>query len=153
MIPRLVHLIAILSTALYLVPTGAHLAELPHKLAMSPVDYMTVQRIYAGWQLFGLVIGVALGATFAQAITVRSDRRAFQFALAALVCLALALADFFAFTYPVNVATHFWTVLPDNFGAARRAWEYSHAVAAVLTFLALTATTWAALVHGQQAAR
>ena len=120
---------------------------------MSPVNYMTVQKIYAGWQLFGLVIGVALGATFAQAITVRSDRRAFQFALAALVCLALALADLFAFTYPVNVATHFWTAMPDNFEAARREWENSHAVAAALTFLALTATTWSALAHGQQAAR
>lgn len=153
MIPRLVHLFAILTTALYLVPTGAHLAELPHKLAMSPVDYLTVQGIYAGWQLFGIVICIALCAIFAQAIAVRPDRRAFRFALAALVCLVLALADFFAFTYPVNVATHFWTVVPDNFEAARRQWEYSHAVAAALTLLALTATTWSALVHGPQAAR
>jgi hypothetical protein len=153
MYTRLIHLIAILCTAFYLVPTGAHLAELPHKLAMSPPDYMTVQRIYAGWQLFGIVIALALAATLAQALTVRSDRRAFHFALGGFLCLALALADFFAFTYPVNVATHFWTVLPESFEVARRQWEYSHAAAAVLTGVALTATTWSALVHNRQAAQ
>jgi hypothetical protein len=149
---RLIHLAAILGTALYLVPTGAHLAELPNKLAMSPPDYMTVQRIYAGWQLFGIVIALALAATLAQALTVRSDRRALHFALGALFCLALALADFFAFTYPVNLATNFWTVMPESFEIARRQWEYSHAAAAVLTIVTLAATTWSALVHNRQTA-
>lgn len=44
---------------------------------------------------------------------------------------------FFAFTYPVNVATRFWTIAPMPFEAARRQWEYSHAGAAMLTFAAL----------------
>ena len=35
--------------------------------------------------------------------------------------------------------------MPDNFEAARRQWEYSHAVNAVLTFAALCAVTLSAV--------
>jgi hypothetical protein len=45
------------------------------------------------------------------------------------------------FTYPVNVASNNWTVTPADFEAARRQWEYSHAITAVLTFVALVAIT------------
>jgi len=45
------------------------------------------------------------------------------------------------FTYPMNVASRNWTVMPENFAAARRQWEYSHAVNAVLTLVALVTIT------------
>src|SRR5262245_21023728 len=56
---KVVQFIAIITTALYLVPTGAHLFELLNKIALTPTEYLTVQKIYAGWSLFGVVVGVA----------------------------------------------------------------------------------------------
>ena len=90
----LIQFLAIVATALYLVPTGAHLFELPHKMALSPPEYMTVQQIYAGWELFGIVIGVALVATLANTIWVRADRRAFAWSLGAVLALAASRSCF-----------------------------------------------------------
>lgn len=52
---------------------------------------------------------------------------------------AAAQAVFWTFTYPANVATRNWTVVPANWQALRVQWEYSHAVGAVLTLAALAA--------------
>jgi hypothetical protein len=142
---KLVQLLAIIATALYLVPTGAHLFELPHKMALSPAEYMAVQQIYAGWQLFGIVIAIAVLATLVNTILVRADRRAFAWSLGAFLALAATQGVFWAFTYPVNVTTRFWTVSPGPFEAARRQWEYSHAAGAVLTFMALFAIVFSSL--------
>jgi hypothetical protein len=60
--------LAILSVALYFVPTGAHLFELPAKLALPPADYMIVQGIYSEWSLFGIVAAVAVLSTLQYAI-------------------------------------------------------------------------------------
>jgi len=142
---KLIQLLAIIAAALYLVPTGAHLFELPHKMALSPPEYMTVQQIYAGWELFGIVIAIALLATLTNTLLVRPDRRAFAWSLAAFVALAATQGAFWAFTYPVNVATRFWTVSPQLFEAARQQWEYSHAASAVLTLVALIAIVFSSL--------
>ena len=147
---RLPHLIAIVSTALYLVPTGAHLFELPGKMRLPPAEYMAAQTIYNGWQWFGVVIGVALLATLFLSVRLRANRRALALPLFAFLCLGAALADFLMFTYPVNVATRFWTQPPESFEAARRQWEYSHAAAALLTFAALAAVTVSALGRGSE---
>jgi len=40
-------LFTIIMVALCLVPTGAHFFELINKMSLSPVAYMTVQKIYA----------------------------------------------------------------------------------------------------------
>lgn len=143
----LLQLVAIMATALYLVPTGAHFFELPHKVALAPAEYMAVQQIYAGWQLFGIVIAIALVATLANTIWVRDDRRGFAWSLGAFLALAGTQGVFWAFTYPVNVATQFWTVSPEPFEAARRQWEYSHAASAVLTFAALVAIVFSSLTY------
>jgi hypothetical protein len=47
-------------TALALVPSGAHLAALPNKMAMAQAAYFVAQQIYAGWALFGIVLFGAL---------------------------------------------------------------------------------------------
>jgi hypothetical protein len=73
MTTKLVQLVAIVAAALHLVPTGAHLFELPHKMALSSAEYMTVQQIYAGWELFGIVIAIALLAALANTILVRDE--------------------------------------------------------------------------------
>src|SRR5262249_48661511 len=65
----------------------------------------------------------------------RAKRTAFLLSLTALLCLGATQVIFWTFTYPMNAATNNWTVIPQDFEAARLQWEYSHAVNAVLTFL------------------
>jgi hypothetical protein len=76
---------------------------------------------------------------------VRAERMAFLLSLTALLCLSATQVIFWTFTYPVNVATNNWTITPQDFEAVRQQWEYSHAVNAVLTFVALVTITLSAL--------
>jgi membrane-bound metal-dependent hydrolase YbcI (DUF457 family) len=57
---RTIHALAIILTALALVPSGAHIAELPNKLSLDREQYFIVQQIHRGWTLFGVVIIAAL---------------------------------------------------------------------------------------------
>jgi len=50
----------------------------------------------------------------------------------------------------MNVATNNWTITPQDFEAVRRQWEYSHAVNAVLTFVALVAITFSTLTYKRE---
>ena len=135
----LVRVCALLLVALSLVPGAAHVSELPNKIALPRDHYMLVQQIYRGWALFGILIFAALAATAAQALLLRHQRTAFRLSLSAFLCLAAAQAVFWLFTYPVNVASANWTRIPEDFEAARRQWEYSHAAGAALTGAALIA--------------
>ena len=47
---------ALMVTALALGPALAHLLELPNKIALPRDAYFTVQQIYAGWSLLGVVL-------------------------------------------------------------------------------------------------
>ena len=49
MLLKSVRLVTLVMVALCLVPAGAHFFELASKMALSPAEYMTVQKIYAGW--------------------------------------------------------------------------------------------------------
>jgi len=140
-------LLAVVSVAIYLVPGGAHFFELANKMAMSQSEYMTVQKIYAGWSSFGVTIVAALLLTLLHTFMVRRDRTAFLLSLVAFLCLAATQGIFWAFTYPMNVASNQWTVAPADFEAVRRQWEYSHAVNAALTFAALVAITASTLIR------
>ena len=59
MLLKSVGLLAVVSVAMCLVPAGAHFFELANKISMSPPDYMTVQKIYAGWSFFGIAVAIA----------------------------------------------------------------------------------------------
>jgi hypothetical protein len=139
---KLVLFLAVILTAVCLIPAGAHLFELPNKIGLAQDQYFIVQSIYRGWALFGAVLFPAIGAILALTIMLRRQRAAFRYALAAFVCMA---AIFFIWTYPANVATNNWTAVPDHWEALRRQWEFAHATNAVLTFLALCALMGAAL--------
>jgi hypothetical protein len=141
-----VRLLAIVSVALYLVPTGAHLFELAGKMALSPADYMLVQGLYRDWALFGIVIFAALLLTLLHAILRREERIILFLSFSSFFCLVATQVIFWVFTYPMNVASGNWTVTPEHFEMARRQWEYSHAASAVLTFLALIAITSSAVI-------
>ena len=105
-------------------------------IAVVSVAMCLVQKIYAGWSFFGIAVIAALLITLIHTFMVRSDRTAFFLSLASFLCLAATQGIFWMFTYPMNVASTNWTVTPADFESARRQWEYSHAVNAVLTFVA-----------------
>jgi hypothetical protein len=129
--------ISVVLTALMFVPVGAHLVELPNKIALSKEDYLVVQSIYRGWALFGVVDFAAIAANLLLAINLWRRGRPYWPALSAGIILAAALVVFFQWTYPVNQTTANWTVLPADWERLRVQWEWSHAANAVLTFIAL----------------
>ncbi|MBZ0149878.1 MAG: DUF1772 domain-containing protein, partial [Pseudorhodoplanes sp.] len=137
---RIVQFHAIILTALALIPGGAHLFELPNKIGLAQTEYFTVQSIYRGWALFGIVLIAALIVNLLLAYMLRGQRTSALLAFAATVGIALTLVIFFTWTQPANLATAFWTQVPENWRSLRGAWEYSHAVNAGMTFLALCAT-------------
>jgi hypothetical protein len=138
--------LAIVFTALALVPAGAHLFELPNKIGLAEEEYFVVQSIYRGWALFGIVLFGALAANLAAAILVRRQRTALWLAFLAFLLVAAGLVIFFTWTYPANQATSNWTIVPENWQELRSQWEYAHATNAVLTFLAFCAVTWSVLL-------
>jgi hypothetical protein len=150
MMAKSVRLLAIVSVALFLIPAGAHFFELPNKMSLSVAEYMTVQKIYAGWSFFGIAIAAALLLTAMHTFMVHADRPALALSFLAFLCLAATQAIFWIFTYPMNVASNNWTVTPENFEVTRQQWEYSHAVNAILTFAALVAITLSVLASKRE---
>jgi hypothetical protein len=138
--------LAVVLTALALVPAGAHLFELPNKIGLPQDQYFTVQQIYRGWALFGFVLCGAIAADLALAVMLRRQRAPFLLALAASAAMAGVLAIFFTWTFPANQATSDWTVIPADWQELRVRWEYSHAVNAILTFAALCSVTLSVLL-------
>ncbi len=146
---RLLQFLAIVLTALALIPAGAHLFELPNKIGLPRDSYLVVQGIYAGWALFGIVYLAALVTNVVLAIKLRRQRPAFLFVLTAALCLVVFFAVFFAWTFPANQATANWTTMPDNWTELRQEWEYSHAMNAVVMFIALCSVTLSVIMTGQ----
>lgn len=142
--------LSLLFAALALAPALAHLLELPNKIGLPRDDYLTVQQIYRGWALLGIVVFGALLSALALAVMVRGRRKAFSLALTAFLCIAGTQVLFWTFTFPANQATGNWTTLPENWMALRTQWEYSHAASAVLNLIALVALILSVLVRDQQ---
>ena len=67
--------LAVVLTALALMPGGAHLMALPAKIAMPEHPYFVVQQIYRGWAWVGVVIFLAIFANFLAALLTRDSRR------------------------------------------------------------------------------
>ena len=134
---RVLQFIAIILTAIAFVPAGAHLFELPHKLALSEQDYLVVQSIYRGWALFGIVIIAAIVANLVLAPMLRRRGRPSWPSQSAGLILAVALLVFFVWTYPANQTTNNWIIVTADWERLRVQWEWSHAANAVLNFIAL----------------
>jgi hypothetical protein len=148
---RLIQFLAIMLTALALVPSGAHLAALPNKMAMAQAAYFVAQQVYAGWALFGIVLFGALIANLVHVIVLRRLGRSLGYALASFLFIAAGLVIFFVGTLPTNQATSNWTVVPKNWNELRSQWEYSHASNAIMTFAALVCVVIAVLRQPSQA--
>jgi hypothetical protein len=145
MITRTVQFIAVICAAVAMASAWAHLLALPAKIGLSREAYLTVQQIYRGWALLGIVIVGALVASGVLAWLERDSGVPFHLALLSTILIALALVSFFAFTFPANQATQNWTVLPEDWARLRTRWEYSHAAGAILYFLALCALVLSAI--------
>jgi len=142
---RVVQFLALVLTALALIPSGAHLFALPNKIGLAQEQYFIVQNIYRGWALFGAVLLGALIANLLLAIMLRGRAAPFVSALVAFICVAATLAVFFVWIYPANQATDNWTTIPEDWAQLRRQWEYSHAGNALVTFAAFCAVTLSVL--------
>ena len=136
---------AVLLTALALVPAGAHLLELPHKIGLTRDDYFVVQAIYRGWALLGIVSIGAILANLLLAGALRKRSEPARLSFVAGLLLVLGLAIFFGWTYPANHATANWTIALPDWASLRSAWERSRAANAVVTLAALCLTVAGAI--------
>jgi hypothetical protein len=142
---RVAYFFSLLLVGLALGPALAHLFELPNKIGLSAEDYLRVQQNYRGWALLGFIVIPEVIATGVLAFLLRRHAREFGLAVVAFLCVLGAQADFWAFTYPANVATAQWHMLPPNWESLRTQWEYSHATGAVLNLAAFIALILAVL--------
>lgn len=136
--------LALVLTALALIPGGAHVFELANKMRLDQRDYFVAQSLYRGWQLVGFLVTAALAANIWAAI-VHEGAALWWFGISA-VLIALTLVVFFVWTYPVNKATGMWTQQPANWRKLRVQWEYSHAANAAITLTALGCAAAAVVV-------
>lgn len=139
-------ILALALTALILIPSGAHLFELPGKIGLESEQYFVVQGIYAGWSLFRVPIFAALAVNLMLAVALRpTEPKAARWALASAVLIGISLVVFITWVFPANLATANWTLPSEGWEDLRRQWEYGHAVNAVIVFLAFIATSVAAV--------
>jgi hypothetical protein len=120
---------------------------MPNKIGLGQSDYFVVQQIYDGWALFGIVLFGALAANLIHAIKLMQGRQRSGCAIAATALVAANLVIFFMWTFPANQATGNWKIVPPNWAALSRQWEYSHAVNALVMFAALVCAIVAVLRH------
>src|SRR5215213_294121 len=140
MLPAALQTLALLFTALALVPAAAHLLELPNKMKLSRDQYLTVQKIYRGWQFVGIIVVAALLATLALAAAMSAHSKEYYAAIMASGCIIGTQFVFWTFTFPANRKTANWTRLPNDWQHLRDRWEYSHAASAILNLAAFIAT-------------
>ena len=122
------------------------LFALSNKIDLAEAEYFTVQTIYRGWALLGIVVVAALVVNLLLAFLLRDQRLPALLALAAAICIGLTLVIFFIWTQPANAVTANWTQIPDHWRSLRANWEYSHAINAAITFVALCASVLSALL-------
>lgn len=142
---RVAQFLVIIISALALIPSGAHLAALPNKIALPQSEYFTVQAIYYGWAILGLLWLAAVTINALLAVIVRSQKWPFRLSVAAALCFALVFAVFFLWTFPANQATNNWRTAPENWATLRQQREYSHAANSVFVFVALCLATLSVL--------
>lgn len=137
MLLTILEFLAILLTALALVPGGAHALALPNKIRLPQERYFAVQHIYRGWAFAGIIPVAAVAADLCLAYALRDQPMASWLSLAAGLCLAATLVVYFVCIWPANQDTDNWASTPPNWPALRRRWEYGHLANAVLTLVGL----------------
>src|SRR5262249_41852617 len=122
---RTLFIVSVCLGGIILVPSGAHLLEMPRKLLMSREAFFSAQQMYLGWALFGIpitlkvVIDAVLGVSLWR-ISPASARAA----LVSAILIAAGLAVFFVWVQPANTATANWSMQPSDWTALRTKWEW-----------------------------
>ena len=140
--------VALMGTALALGSALAHVFALPNKIVLSREDYFVAQRIYAGWNLFAIVLAVQAVGIVALMVLYRRELAVRRPVIVALACFIAAQAVFWTWPFPANAATDQWTRIPENWAALRDQWEYSHLAGAVLQLEVMAALVVAGLRRG-----
>ena len=146
---KVVRFFSAILTSLMLGAGLAHVYTLPNKMRLSREEYLTVQKIYAGWSWLGVVLVAALVCTLIAAAMLYNRPKALLLTLTALILLGGSLIVFFQYTDPVNQETANWTTLPADWQPLRDQWEYSHAVTAGLYLGAMATLILSMLVRDQ----
>jgi hypothetical protein len=142
---RVVFLISVWLGAVVLVPSGAHLLEMSHKLLMDRTAYFSAQQLYLGWALFGVPIVLKVILDGVLAVRLRHSHRAAACGtLLSAALIAAGLVVFFVWVQPANVATQNWGAQPSNWESLRLRWEYGHMAIAILTLIAFGAVSYSA---------
>ncbi len=138
-------LLALVLTALALVPGAAHVLELPNKLKLPREDYLLVQTLYRGWAYLGILMAAALACTLWFAML--AEGPAEPPAVIAFVAVLATQLVFWVFTFPVNRYTRNWRDAPrEDWRKLRDRWEVSQAANALLNFIALVCVSVAILL-------
>ena len=137
--------LAIIFTALALVPSGTHLLEFPSKFNAPQTQYFPTHSIRLGRALPWLVWAVALIADGWLAYVMRGSAAAYVFAFAATLLILSAFGICLLFTQPESAETSNWTEASPDWRAAHASREYTHAANAVLIFVALICVSLSAL--------
>jgi hypothetical protein len=148
---KVVRYLSLLLVALTLGMTFAHVMEIPGKLRLDGVTWLTVQHnLYIAFGVVGAVIEVlAIVLTWLLVLMVRRGHPAVWWTLAAAVCVSAGLADWFLLVAPMNVALSVWTpeTLPADWTRYRDQWETGHAIHAALFALGFSALVIALLAE------
>src|SRR5215510_12268816 len=71
---KLLQFVAMVLTALALIPGGAHLFALSNKINLGESDYFITQSVYRSWALLGIVLIGAAIANVVLALLIRAQR-------------------------------------------------------------------------------
>jgi len=78
---KVLQFLAMMLTAVALVPVGAHLFALPKKIHLAASDYFVTQSIYRGWALLGIVLIAAILANAKLTVLLRGQGASFFYTL------------------------------------------------------------------------
>lgn len=151
---RLVRFVGLLLAALVQGLSFCHVAEMPGKLRLTAMAWLTVQHTLYG--AFGPPLGAplelgAIALAWVAAYLVARDEgtggRAFAWTLAGAAALTAALLAWFLVVSPVNVRIAAWVpdTLPRDWTAYRDRWEAGHALHFALVALGFASLLWAAV--------
>lgn len=145
--------VTLLATALAMAAAIAHALALPNKMGMTQDDYFAAQLAYRGWSNLGFLLSVEATGLLAFAISQRRTRAIFWRICAAGAAFIASQVAFWLFTFPANLATENWTVVPSNWEQLRFQWEYSHLAGAACQVLVFSFVLLAVLRRPSLAVR
>jgi hypothetical protein len=133
-------------------PPIAHVLELPNKLTLDAPLWLAVQQhLYRGWGPFygGPVEIIAFATAMTLLVARRRDPAPRRLTLVAAFAYAGMIAAFFVFNDPVNAALNGWTpsTIPPDWTSWRLRWEIGHALAAILSVVAIVSLVRAWLIE------